>query len=92
MSLCTSSGAENTFCSNPLSLMELLLTKADVATLAPELSSNLVDLDRFRQQYDSGNLNLEPGNGGHNRVWGGDDDGAMYELNLSSTSWLISAR
>jgi hypothetical protein len=92
MSLCTSSGAENTFCSNPLSLMELLLTKDDVATLAPQLSSNLVDLDRFRQQYDSGALNLEPGNGGHNRVWGGDDEGAMYELNLSSTSWLISAR
>ena len=92
MGLCASSDSEKTNCSNPLSLMELLLTKDDLAALAPELSASLLDLDQFRQHYDSGTLILQPGNGGRNRMWGGDDEGAMYELNLSSTAWLISAR
>jgi hypothetical protein len=92
MGLCASSDSERSNCSNPLSLMELLLTEDDVATLAPELRKSVLDLDPYRQQYDSGNLILEPGNGGRNRIWGGDNEGAMYELSLSSTSWLTSAR
>ena len=86
MGLCASSDSKKTNCSNPLSLMELMLTKDDLAALAPELSASLLDLDQFRQQYDSGNLILEPGHGGGSRRWGGADEGAMYELNLSSTS------
>lgn len=89
MGLCTS--LEPSSCSNPLSLMELLLTEDDVAALAPALTSRVLDLDPYREQYDSGNLILKPGNGGNDRIWGG-DDGAMYELHLSTTSWLTSAR
>jgi len=92
MSLCTVKSADQRSCSNPLTLMELLLTRDDVAAMSPNLPSNPLDLDAFRQSYDSATVVIEAGNGGSQIEWGADDDGAIYQLSLGATSWLIGAR
>jgi hypothetical protein len=92
MSLCTVTSPTEKSCSNPLSLMELLLTRDDVATLAPDLAASLVDVARFRGAYDSATLILNSGNGGGQLMWGVDNDGAMFQLSTDPTSWLTGAR
>jgi hypothetical protein len=89
--LCIVRGPEDKVCSSPLSLMELLLTRDDVGTLAPALSADLVNLDGYRQSYDSAILVLEPSNGDGQYMWGVDDNGALFQLSPSATSWLIPA-
>jgi hypothetical protein len=92
MSLCSVQGPDSKSCSSPVSLMEVLLTHDDVDALVPSLSANLMDLDSYRKTYDSATLVLEPGNGQGDHVWGMDNDGAIFQLVLSPTSWLSGAR
>jgi hypothetical protein len=92
MGLCAGNDPESKqFCTDPMTLMELLLTPEDVAALAPNLSASVRDVDMYRTayKYTSLYLTLRPGNGGNSEMWGADGEGAVYQLNPSPTAWVV---
>jgi hypothetical protein len=93
MGLCLASHQNSSqFCTDPMTLMELLLTPEDVTALAPNLSTSVQDIDMYRKTYGSHYLILTPGNGGGTQIWGADPEGAVYPLSPNSTAWVARAR
>jgi hypothetical protein len=76
-------------CTQPLTLLEVLLTPDDVGALAPSLSGSLLDTGTYRNAYGSLYMTLTPGNGGGSRMWGVDGEGAAYPLYPNPTSWVV---
>ena len=93
MGLCVGNDPQSKqFCTDPMTLMELLLTPEDVAALAPGLTAGVQDVDMYRKTYGSLYLTLRSGNGGSSRMWGADGEGAIYRLNPSPTAWVVAAQ
>jgi hypothetical protein len=91
MGLCAGNDPQSKqFCSDPLTLMELLLTPEDLAVLTPSLSTSVQNLDMYRKGYGSLYLTLRPGNGGGSLMWGADGEGAVYRLNQGPTAWVVA--
>lgn len=94
MSICVSNDAQaKQFCTDPMTLMEVLLTPEDVAALAPNLSGSLQNI-MFRNTYgyESLYMSLRPGNGDGSQIWGADSEGAVYRLNPNPTGWVVAAQ
>jgi hypothetical protein len=93
MGLCVANDPQSKqFCTDPMTLMESLLTPEDVAALAPNLSASVPDLDTYRRTYGSLYITLKPGNGGSSQMWGVDNEGAVYRLNPGPTAWIVAAQ
>jgi hypothetical protein len=93
MSLCVGNDRKSRqFCTDPMTLMELLLTPEDIAAVAPSLSASVQDVDMYRKTYGSLYLTLRPGNGGGSQMWAADGEGAVYRLKTSPTAWVVAAQ
>jgi hypothetical protein len=87
MTLCT--GTAN--CSNPLTLMELLLTHEDIEAFAPALAASFDESANLRNAYKSDKLVVRTAYAG-GRMAAIDKDGTLYLLSPEPTNWLVPSR